>query len=250
MTSLWILDSFHDCLCQIHDLNFEIFQPNQFAAPAAHIQAFVDKAICTRLPNHAQWVCALNADKELLLVRQLDNNPSLIHNKSLHAINHNFHLALRRSLIVVENNLLIYCEPISNTGPYAWLTIVPTEFYNVLFVAFHTIPAGGHLNSYRTLHCICLHYYWLDMYSYIKRMCSACQGYALANLTRGKLSELVYNFPIKAPLKVLPVDAYSASPHSSFEGSTSYLIGCCGMCSLGILEPITAPMFPPLHPPS
>ncbi len=54
MTSLWILDSLHDCLCQIRDLNFEIFQPNQFAAPAAHIQAFINEAISTRLPNHTQ----------------------------------------------------------------------------------------------------------------------------------------------------------------------------------------------------
>jgi hypothetical protein len=68
MTSLWILDSLHDRLCQIRDSNFEILQPNQFAAPAAHIQAFVNGAISTRFPKHAQWVCALNANKELLLV--------------------------------------------------------------------------------------------------------------------------------------------------------------------------------------
>ncbi len=151
MTSLWILDSLHDHLCQICDSNFEIFQPNQFAAPLAHIQVFVNQAISTRLPDHAQWICALNADKELLLVWHLVNNPLLINKESLRAINHNFHLALQHSFIVVENNLLIYREPISNTGLYAWLTIVPKEFYNLLFVAFHINPAGGHLNSYRVL---------------------------------------------------------------------------------------------------
>jgi hypothetical protein len=192
------------------------------------------------LPEHAQWVCTLNADKELLLVWQLVNNPLLINNESLCAINHNFHLALRYSLIVVENNLLIYPEPISHTGLYARLTIVPKEFYNVLFVAFHTNPPGGHLNSYRTLHCLRLCYYWPGMFSYIKRVCSACPGCALANPTRGKLSKLVYNFPIEAPFKVLHVDAYSAGAHSGFEGSTSYLIGCCSMCSFGILEPVTS----------
>jgi hypothetical protein len=35
------------------------------------------------------------------------------------------------------------------------------------------------------------------------------------------------------------LDAYSAGAHSGFEGSTSYLIGCCGMRSFGILEPVT-----------
>jgi hypothetical protein len=68
MTSLWILDSLHDHFCQIRDSNFEISQHNQFAAPAAHIQAFVNGAISMWLPEHAQWVCTLNADKELLLV--------------------------------------------------------------------------------------------------------------------------------------------------------------------------------------
>jgi hypothetical protein len=193
-----------------------------------------------RLPKHAQWVHALNSNKELLLVQQLVDNPLLINNKSLHAINHNFHSALQCSIIVVENNLLIYNEPISNTGSYARLTIVRKEFYNVLFVACHKNHAGGHLNSYRTLYHLCPRYYWLGMYSYIKRMCSECPGCALANPTRGKSSKLVYNFPIKAPFKVLHVDAYSANAHSGFEGSTSYLIGCCGMCSFGILEPVTS----------
>jgi hypothetical protein len=35
-------------------------------------------------------------------------------------------------------------------------------------------------------------------------------------------------------------NAYSAIVHcSGFEGSSSYLIGCCGMCSFGILELVT-----------
>jgi hypothetical protein len=52
MTSLWIIDSLHDRLCQISNSNFEIFQPNQFAAPAAHVQAFVNGAISMSLKMH------------------------------------------------------------------------------------------------------------------------------------------------------------------------------------------------------
>jgi hypothetical protein len=83
-------------------------------------------------------------------------------------------------------------------------------------------------------------YYWPNMYSYIKKMCAACPECTLANPTKGKSSKLVYNFPIKAPFWVFHADTYSAGAHSGFEGSTSYLIGCCGMCSLGILEPVTS----------
>jgi hypothetical protein len=79
------------------------------------------------------------------------------------------------------------------------------------------------------------------MYSYIKRMCSACPGCALANPTKGRSCELVYNFLIEAPFLVLHVDTYSAGAHPGFEGSDVYLIACCGMCTFGALEPIASP---------
>ncbi len=77
------------------------------------------------------------------------------------------------------------------------------------------------------------------MYSYIKRMCSACPGCTLANPTKGRSCELVYNFPIEAPFLVLHVDAYSAGAHSGFKGSDVYLVACCGMCTFGALKPVT-----------
>jgi hypothetical protein len=76
------------------------------------------------------------------------------------------------------------------------------------------------------------------MYSYIKRMCNACPGCVLANPTKSKSSELVYNFPIKAPFLVLFIDAYSAGKLSSFDGSEVYLIACCGMTGFASMEPI------------
>jgi hypothetical protein len=39
LTSAWIFDHIHKCFVAICDSNTEIFLPNQFAAPAAHIQA-------------------------------------------------------------------------------------------------------------------------------------------------------------------------------------------------------------------
>ncbi len=119
MTSHWILDSLHDCLCQIRNLNFKIFQP----IFSLTYSTYPSWAIGTRLPNHAQWIHTLSTNKELLLVWQLVNNPLLINNKSLCTINHNFHSALQHSLIVVENNWSIYHEPISHTGLYTRLTI-------------------------------------------------------------------------------------------------------------------------------
>jgi hypothetical protein len=75
------------------------------------------------------------------------------------------------------------------------------------------------------------------MYLSIKKMCAACPGCVLSNPTKAKSSELVYNFPIKAPFLVLHVDAYMAGAHSGFKGSETYIIACCRMCTFCILEP-------------
>jgi hypothetical protein len=45
--------------------------------------------------------------------------------------------------------------------------IVPVDLQNILFAAFHTNPIGGHFNTYKTMHRICLCYYWPEMLSYI-----------------------------------------------------------------------------------
>jgi hypothetical protein len=52
-TSTWLFEQVHAHLTFIRDSNCEIFSPNQFAAPAATIQAFVNGAISSCLPSHA-----------------------------------------------------------------------------------------------------------------------------------------------------------------------------------------------------
>jgi hypothetical protein len=241
-TSAWLFEQIHLHLVYIRDANSEVFSPNQFAAPAATIQTLISGAICTRLPSKERWVQAYANDSELCVVRELALHPSLINTQTLSKVNHNFRGPLRHSLISVENDMLIFREPISGSDSYTRLTLVPHELYNILFIAFHANPIGGHLNAYRILHRLRLRYYWPGMYAYVKCMCHAwCPGCALSNPTRGKSSELVYNFPIEAPFLVIHFDAYAAGKHSGFEGSDVYLIGCCGMCSFACMEPVTNP---------
>jgi hypothetical protein len=87
---------------------------------------------------------------------------------------------------------------------------------------------------------ICIGRYTASVFGIIGPVCTpACLGCALANPTKAKSSELVYNFPIEAPFLVLHIDAYMAGKHSGFEGSEMYLVACCGMCTFGALEPVT-----------
>jgi hypothetical protein len=143
----------------------------------------------------------------------------MINNQSLAKVNHNYCRPLRQSLISVENDMLIMKEPIGGTSSYTRLQLVPQELSNLLFIAFHTNAMGGHQNAYRTLHRLRLRFYWPGMYAFVKRMCQACPGCALANPTRSKSSELIYNFPIKAPFLVMHFNAYTAGNHAGFEGS-------------------------------
>jgi hypothetical protein len=50
-TLAWLFEQAHSHLSYIRDTNSEIFLPNQFAAPAATIQAFVNGTIGVRLPS-------------------------------------------------------------------------------------------------------------------------------------------------------------------------------------------------------
>ena len=80
------------------------------------------------------------------------------------------------------------------------------------------------------------------MFAYVKWMCLACPGCTLSNPSRGKSSELVYNFPIEAPFLVIHFHAYVVGKHTGFEGSDAAIIGACGICSFACIEPVTNPL--------
>ena len=74
------------------------------------------------------------------------------------------------------------------------------------------------------------------MYAYIKKMCQAYPGFSLSNITRSRVADLVYSFPIEAPMRVLFVDIYAAGAEFNYEGTKHYLIAACGMTTFAIAE--------------
>ena len=237
-TSSWLFLQLYHTLVHIRDINSETVS-HYHAAPPASIQTLVNGTICTKLPSREQWIQAYRNDKEMCALTTLVLKPDLINNKSLAEINHNYRGAIRNSYICIEDDMLIFKEPIGGSSSYTRLQIVPREFYNVIFVAFHTNPIGGHLNPYRTLHRIRLRFYFPGMYTYIVKMCSTCPGCALSNPTCSKSSELIYGFPVEAPFKVMHFDGFSAGTQKGFEGNECFLIGCCGMTAFACVEPVS-----------
>jgi hypothetical protein len=237
-TSAWLLKQAHSYLAYLRDANCEVFLPNQFTALTTMIQAFVNGAIGVQLPSKERWIQAYSDNTGMSAICDLVTNPSKINNAALSTVNYNYWAPLRNSQIVLEDGLLIYCEPIRGGSCYTHLQLFQTAFYNIIFITFHSNAIGGRLNAYHTLHRICLHYYWPGMFSYIKQMCTACPGCTLANPTKSKSTELVYNFPIEAPFLVLFVGAYLAGKHFSFDGFETYLVACCGMTSFAFMKPL------------
>ncbi len=186
-TSAWLLKQAHSYLAYLRDANGEVFLPNHFTAPATAIQAFVNGAIGVRLPSKERWIQAYSDDTKMSAIRDLVTNPSKINDAAMSKVNYNYWAPLRNSQIMLEDGLLIYREPIRGGSSYTHLQLVPDAFYNIIFITFHSNAIGRHLNAYRTLHCIRLRYYWLGMFSYIKRMCTACPGCALQTLQRANL---------------------------------------------------------------
>jgi hypothetical protein len=148
-------------------------------------------------------------------------------------------LALRQSLILIKNWILIYWETIIGSKSYMRLQLASSQFHNIIFVAFHSNPIGAHLNPYHTFHCVCLQFCWPGMYTYITCMCCTCPGCALSNPNKANSRKIVYNFPFKAPMMVLHIDAYQAGNVKGFEGLEVYFITCCGMYSFATMEPIS-----------
>ena len=247
LTSAHIFHHVHERCIHIRSKNFEIFEPNQFAAPAAYaptfpcVHTFLNRAIGTRIPDKDSWVKAYTNDPEMSSIISFIVNPGTISQRNLEAakLNPNYRQALWQSNIKLDDGILYYHEPIAGSASYARLQLVPLAFRNIVIIAFHSNPSGGHLNVVRMFHRIRLRFYWRNMYSYISRMCSACPGCALTNPMRAKSRELLYNFTIEAPFLVLHIDGYQAGKESGFEGSSHYLITCCGICTFAAMEPVT-----------
>ena len=191
-----------------------------------------------KLPTKETWQRAYNDDKDCSLIMRMLQNPGLIKKENLEKIHHTFRGPMRTSNIILEDGLLILKERISTQGNYVKIQIVPAELQNIIFIAFHSNPIGGHFSVYHTLHKIRLRYYWPGMYQYIKKMIEACPGCRMTNATIKRFSELVYSFPVDEPMKVVHADVYTVGAEMGFSGEKHFMFIVCGMCTFAMWEPL------------
>jgi hypothetical protein len=110
-TSAHIFNQILSRLVRIRDANCSIFSPNQYAAPAACAQAFLNSTVGIKLPDKAQWVEAYSRDPTMKSILGFVEQPGTISNKALEAssIDYNYCAALRHFRTTVKEGILIYC---------------------------------------------------------------------------------------------------------------------------------------------
>ena len=143
----------------------------------------------------------------------------------------------RQGHFSINDNIIFIREIFDNDVKYINLRIVPSSQTKIIHVVFHVNPIGWHINVYRTYHRIRQRYFWTGMYQYCKCMYKVFSGYSLSNITQNRCADLVYSFPIKAPMQVLFVNICASGTEINFDVTKHYLIAACGMNSFGICKP-------------
>jgi hypothetical protein len=90
---------------------------------------------------------AYAANPECCAIRDLILNPSKMCRKTLKSVHYSYQQPLCQSLIMIEDKMLIFREPIQGSTSYTCLQIVPKGLYDIIFIAFHSNPIGKHLNA-------------------------------------------------------------------------------------------------------
>jgi hypothetical protein len=228
-TSRLFLGAILNKLDSVNVESFEVSMPRQIAAAAATamIPTFVNGAIGSRIPDNCTWAIALTEDPVTNMLLDMVSSPAIAQSQEVvNKLPYIFRQPARQGHFIMRDKILFMREIFQNDDRYIELKIVPESLRNIIFVAFHANPIGGHLNAHRTYHRICQRYFWPGMYQYIKKMCNSCPGCSLANITKNRSADLVYSFPIEAPMKVLFVDIYAAGAEINFVGTKHYLIAC------------------------
>ena len=140
--------------------------PRQIAAPAATamIPAFVNGAIGSRILDNCVWATALTEDPVTIMLLDMVASPAIA--------------PARQGHFAIRDKILFMREIFQNDDRCIELKIVPESLQNIIFVAFHSNPIGGHLNAHRTYHRVRQRYFWPGMCQYIRRCAIPAQGAA------------------------------------------------------------------------
>ena len=202
------------------------------------MHTFLNGAVGIRLPSLDSWVDEYERDLDTKLMQAMLSNPSLITKKVIEALHYVYRGPMRRNQIKISDGMLSLHKQVRNESAIIKLTIVPRGLWNIIFIALHANPIGGHLGPALPLHRIRLRYHWPHQYKYITDLCAKCAGCSLSNSFHHPTSELIYSFPFECPFMVVFMDIYHVGAHESFTGDKYILLATDAMTAFTIYEPL------------
>ena len=104
------------------------------------------------------------------MILALIANLSLVVKANLSKIHSSYRGPLHRGLIILRKGMLVIKEPIKHESAHRCLQIVPRDLRNIVCIAFHDNPIGGHLGLNKTVIRIRIRFIWSGLYWYCKKM--------------------------------------------------------------------------------
>ena len=225
-------------LIAIRNESIEVLDSAPHAATDAIIvPSFINGNVGARLPGNQILVQAYQTDPETNLMLSFVKDPLLVAFKSILDVYYIYLHSVQNGLIYDQNGILFSQELFSNDDGCIKLQVVLLLLCIIVYVTFHCNPIGGHLSIYKTYACICTCYLWPYLFKTYLKLTACCSGCALRNITRHGLCDLVYGFPITAPMNVLHVDIYAVGIVINFERNWHYLVAACAMTSFSVAKP-------------
>ena len=98
-------------------------------------------------------------------------------------------------------------------------------------------PCGNHYSYYYTLHRIRLRNHWPHMAKEILSWITVCTHCLLKTGTSKLSTELLYTFPLHAPMVTVHIDTWVPGKTMSLDDNTSIMVIMCHMTGFVALEP-------------
>ena len=235
-TMLSIINTTYNILNTIQ--NTEIKNNSNILGESLSVSTSLNGLTIHKLPGEEEWTEAYRKDKTCKTLISMIKDPSLITQCNLQQVHFIYRMPIRQSHITYANNRLVLHEPTVDQHKIINLTIVPNDIQRHIFTAFHANPLGGHFSLYHTLHRIRIRFHWPGMYKYIKRMIHSCAACILKNSDTKLSSELLYSFPLDAPMNTIHCDVWQPGKTEGYDGDTALMKVLCHMTTFAAIEPL------------
>eukprot|EP00978_Attheya_sp_CCMP212_P002696 scaffold5516_cov32-Attheya_sp.AAC.2 len=202
------------------------------------VSAFMNGIISDELPEDTAWQKAYKSDSSTQAMIAMLHDPSKITTESLLNVHSTFRPPMRDSQIKWIENRLYFQEPIAHSTKSIRLVIVPNDLQHHIFASFHVNPLGGHYSLYYMLHRIRLRYLWSGMYTWLKKRIATCAACMLRDGVSRPALELLYSFPIDAPMNTVHADVWVPGKTVGYDGNTALIIVLCHMTGFVAVEPL------------